>query len=284
MLYHVMSRGNAQQPIFTNDGEYHQYLRILGSVTQRFGVACSAFCLMRTHVHLLLQPRDEPLSRLMQQVNSTYCQWFNRQHDRVGHVMAGRFKALLVDSDTYFLRALRYIVRNPVAARYVQAPGDWEWSSYRASAGLSTAPSFLDLERVRRAFDATDAVSAQQRFVTFAAVSNDADVSNQVLLIGSEAFAKRCAPHLQRYRDVADFVYAERFAARPALGQLLSRSDRSRERDRAVRTAFCEYAYTLREIGAYLERPIPTIWFWIQRAERARHEGELLKGLTNSVN
>jgi hypothetical protein len=163
-------------------------------------------------------------------------------------------------------------------------PGDWEWSSYRASAGLSTAPPFLDLERVRRAFDATDAVSAQQRFVTFAAVSNDADVSNQVLLIGSEAFAKRCAPHLQRYRDVADFVYAERFAARPALGQLLSRSDRSRERDRAVRTAFCEYAYTLREIGAYLERPIPTIWFWIQRAERARHEGELLKGLTNSVN
>jgi REP element-mobilizing transposase RayT len=268
MFYHVMSRGNAKQVIFTDDVEYRRYLALLTSAVDRFDVRCAGYCLMRNHVHLLLQPHDVAISRLMQQLNSTYCQWFNRRHDRVGHVLQGRHRAVLVDSNESFLRVLRYIVRNPVASRYVKTPAAWPWSSYRATAGLTEPPPLLDLGHVLRALDAEDQARAQTRFKTFVAVATDDGVTFDQFLLGSDAFLKKCAPALTPHRDCDDFVYAERFAARPPLTELLASAESVLARNRAVRRAFCEYAYTLREIGAHTGRPVATVWSWIQRARR----------------
>ncbi len=143
---HVMSRGNNKQEIFSQDADYTRFLELLPRLCDRFRITCLAYCLMWNHTHLLLRPLDKPISSLMQQLNSTYCQWFNRRHERVGHVLQGRFKGRLVEDDASLVRVLRYILRNPVAARYVDDPAAWRWSSYRAIAGLEAAPDWLQVE------------------------------------------------------------------------------------------------------------------------------------------
>ena len=143
VLYHVMSRGNARQQIFLDADDYARFLTRLTVTSARFGVRCRAYCLMVTHFHLLLEPNLFPLSRMMQQLNSSYSQSFNRRHERVGHVLQGRFKSPMIDGDDYVRRVLRYIALNPVRAGLVAHPAEWPWSSYRATAGLETRPSFL---------------------------------------------------------------------------------------------------------------------------------------------
>ncbi len=273
-----MSRGDDKRQIFIDDDDYERFLARLAKTIARFDVRCYAYCLLWNHVHLLLQPGAVPISRMMQQLNSAYCQAFNRRHDRVGHVLEGRYKSPLVDSDLYFLRLLRYIVRNPVAAGCVDDPAEWPWSSYGASAGLLDAPPFLDVGRLWSALDATDAAAARARLATFVSTAVDDDLPNRLFLIGSEAFATQFAPRLRPYRDVEDFVHAERFAARPPLAALMPRVADRRRRGAAARLAFCEHAYTLREIGAHIGRPVATVWAWIQRAERDSREDAPLVG------
>src|SRR5262245_20368260 len=98
-FYHVVSRGNAKQTIFLSSVDYEEFLTRLAATASRFDVGCHAYCLMPNHLHVLLKPAAVPLSRMMQQLNSAYSQAFNRRHERVGHVLQGRFKARLVDRD-----------------------------------------------------------------------------------------------------------------------------------------------------------------------------------------
>jgi hypothetical protein len=64
-----------------------------------------------------------------------YTQRFNRTHHRVGHVFQGRYKAILVEKDSYLLETARYVVLNPVRAGVVDDSGAWPWSSYTATIG-----------------------------------------------------------------------------------------------------------------------------------------------------
>ena len=100
-IYHVTSRGNAQASIFLDDIDRNAFLSVLGLTMRRFNVICHAYCLMTNHFHLLLETPDANLSKAMRQFNSVYTQAFNRRHGRVGHVLQGRFKSIVVDRDAY---------------------------------------------------------------------------------------------------------------------------------------------------------------------------------------
>jgi hypothetical protein len=80
----------------------------------------------------------------MRHVNGVYSQAYNRRHGLVGHVFQGRYSAIHVDGDAYFLEVCRYVDLNPVRAAIVGEPGAWPWSSYRAHAGLEEGPPWLD--------------------------------------------------------------------------------------------------------------------------------------------
>jgi REP element-mobilizing transposase RayT len=249
-----------------DDEDCARFLEVLSHASARFDISCIGYCLMRNHTHLLLRPHDVPISRLMQQLNSVYCQWFNRRHNRVGHVLQGRFDCRLVDSDVYFLRVLRYVVRNPVTAGYVTDPADWAWSSHRATAGMDDPPSFLNLEDIWQVFGTDDDASAHEQFRVFAGSDIDDRGPFAGLLVGSPNFSRRLEPALRPYRNVEDFVYAERLAARPSLKALLPEHLEGPALDAAVREAFLRHAFTLREIGKRLDRPTATVWRWVQRA------------------
>ena len=138
--YHVMLRGNGGQGIFPEDQDrYHLYL-LLQEGVERFGHCVHAFCLMTNHLHLAVQVADVPLSKSMQNLAFRYTRWVNRRAKRSGHLFQGRYKAVLVDRESYLLELVRYIHLNPIRARLVGEPEEYPWSSHRAYLGQEVVP------------------------------------------------------------------------------------------------------------------------------------------------
>jgi putative transposase len=139
-LYHVIFRGNSGQDIFLTDADYCRFYLLLQEGTFRFGYRVHAFCLMTNHIHLVLQVGEIPLSRGMQNLSFRYTRWLNWREQRTGHLFQGRFKAVLVDGDSYLLELVRYIHLNPVRAGMVTNPDEYQWSGHRAYLGKETLP------------------------------------------------------------------------------------------------------------------------------------------------
>ena len=155
-LYHVMLRGNARQTVFYQDAEYRYFEDILAQGLEQFEIVLHAYCWMKNHVHMALQVREKPLSKLMQNISQRYTWWFNKRHDRVGHVFQGRYKAVLVDKDAYLAELIRYIHLNPVRAGLVTDPMDYPWSSHGAYAGNTRPPDWLKIDRGLGQFGQTE--------------------------------------------------------------------------------------------------------------------------------
>ena len=166
-VYHLTGRGNARQRIFFGDADRQLFLDTLAAVVGRYGWICHAYCLMANHYHLLVETSKPNLSLGMRQLNGIYTQAFNRRHERVGHLFQGRFKAILVEKESYLLELCRYIVLNPIRIDGNALTGTWKWSSYRATAGLASAPEFLSTDWVLRQFgrDLAQAKKLYREFV-----------------------------------------------------------------------------------------------------------------------
>ena len=156
-----MSRGNGRMRIFLDDTDYRKFLYVLGDVVDTFGVECWDFCVMPTHYHLALCPREPNLSKAIHKLNSVYAIWWNATHSTVGHVFQGRFKDQIVQREGYLEALCRYIARNPVRARLVDDPAKWPWSSYGSTAGLRPNPGFLFSEQILKQFG-NDDIAVQQ--------------------------------------------------------------------------------------------------------------------------
>lgn len=138
-LYHVTAPGNDRGAVFRDDRDRQEYLNRIDRNRVKFRFQLLAYCLMTNYVHLAIRTGDEPLSRIMAAIQSSFAQWFNRRHGRVGHFFQGRYKAFLVQEQRYFAALLRYIHMNPVKAGIVERPQDYPWSSDRLFRGTATS-------------------------------------------------------------------------------------------------------------------------------------------------
>ncbi len=129
-VYHVMSRGVAQGEIFLFDGDYHRFLEYLEKVVEKFGVEIFAFILMGNHYHLLLRTKEANLSKAIQWLQTSYSVYYNRRHNRIGHLFQGRYKSILVGEENYWQNLSFYIHLNPIRAGIVEKLDDYRWSSY----------------------------------------------------------------------------------------------------------------------------------------------------------
>ena len=121
-VYHVTSRGNARKAIFQDDKDRELFLGTLYRVNKRYNWLCHAYCLMNNHYHLIIETPDGNLSQGMRQLNGVYTQTYNTRHRRVGHILQGRYKAILIQKDSHLLEVSRYVVLNPVRAKAAQGP------------------------------------------------------------------------------------------------------------------------------------------------------------------
>ena len=134
-FYHVIVRGNQRRVIFRDDPDRRAYLERIEHYRKRFGFVVYAYVLMPNHVHLLLESKKIPLSRIMQAIQSTYTQRYNRRHRTAGHLFQGRYKAILCDRNAYLLELVRYIHLNPGRMKNFVSPGKFRWSSHRSYLG-----------------------------------------------------------------------------------------------------------------------------------------------------
>lgn len=158
--YHVFSRSIAGFILFDKDKDFDRFIKLLDyyqydkqfhkfskfikldlksqkkliltykKENQRL-VKIIAFCVMPTHIHLLLkQEIDSGISEYIRRVLDSYSRFFNIKHRRKGPLWEGKFRNVLIDRDEQLLHLTRYIHLNPTSANLVKRPEDWLFSSY----------------------------------------------------------------------------------------------------------------------------------------------------------
>ncbi len=134
LIYHVINRGNNRQDVFRKTEDFAAFLKVASDLKERKPFALYGYCLLSNHFHLLIQPRETSISRIMQSLLVSYTQRYHKHNSSGGHVWQGRFKSPVIQNDEHLLTVLRYIEANPLRANIVTQAEDYRWSSYRAHA------------------------------------------------------------------------------------------------------------------------------------------------------
>jgi putative transposase len=130
LVYHVINRGNNRQPVFHGEGDYAAFLKAVADLKQRKAFDLFGYCLMSNHIHLLIRPREDTISRIVQSLLVSHTHRYHRFHHGGGHVWQGRFKSPVIQDDDHLLTVLRYIEANPLRAEIVEQAGEYRWSSF----------------------------------------------------------------------------------------------------------------------------------------------------------
>lgn len=256
-VYHVTARGDRQEPIFVDDKDRLVFMDLLAQALNRHDASVLAYCLMGNHYHLVLCTRQANLSTLMRHLNGVFTLRFNRRHGTVGHVFQGRYKAILVDRDSYLLEACRYVDLNPVRAGMVAAPQDWPWSSYRALVGAAPAPHWLDIDTLHGALIGSSAPAdpaghalAWRRYAELVATARDASLwasaLRQQVYLGDEAFVERVQARAGTERlSTPDVPRPQRTPPQPRAAALSTWLTACPTRDEALYRAYREGGLTM---------------------------------------
>jgi putative transposase len=131
-FYHVTSRGYERRKIFFEETDYRKFLSYFKEGREKHGYLIYCYVLMSNHYHLLIKTPHGNLNEVMHYINGSYTNYINRKKGRSGHLFQGRYKAILVDGDSYLLELSRYVHINPVRAKIAAKPEEYPDSSYRS--------------------------------------------------------------------------------------------------------------------------------------------------------
>lgn len=188
--HHVTARGNERRAIFRDEADRTRFLELVASTVERHAIVVVAYVLMDNHYHIVLQPPLANLNRAIQWLNVSYSSVFNRRHRRSGHLFQGRFKSVLVDPGQWLGELARYVHLNPVRTRRLVLAKDqrteaergpqaappalvrerlrvlraFRWSSYRAYAGYTATPEWLNTSEVLGRLGAGSLKSRQAQY------------------------------------------------------------------------------------------------------------------------
>ncbi|MCQ2496160.1 MAG: transposase [Lachnospiraceae bacterium] len=135
--YHVMSRGVRGGKIFQDENDYRLFLEIIRMYQEKYGFIIHSYCLMTNHFHLQIETNNVALGTIMERILKAYANNFNIKYHYEGHVFQGRYKGIIIEDSIYFLETGRYIHLNPVKAKMVMKPENYEYSSYQSYISLS---------------------------------------------------------------------------------------------------------------------------------------------------
>ena len=127
--YHVTSRTNDKIKVFSGYLGQRIMLLTLESAKVKYNFKLHNFCIMPTHIHLLITPADGTnLSRIMQWIKTQFAKYWNRIHGSTDHLWGSRFYARIIkDFRDYFL-VYNYIDQNAIKSGFVSNPSDWKFS------------------------------------------------------------------------------------------------------------------------------------------------------------
>lgn len=268
-FYHIIVRGNQRQNIFLDESDFREYLERLHKYRNKCGFILYAYVLMTNHVHLLIETPKDPISRIMQMINFTYTQYFNRKYRKVGHLFQGRYKSYLCDKDSYLLSLVRYIHNNPVRAGLVKDTGAYEWSSHDDY--LHGTKGLVDTDKVLRLFSERPVI-ARRKYVKFMTECEpDKNLTPYAAyeqqIVGDERFIEKVQERVERLgkkakkNPIRDLVIAIEKETGFGLLELVSR--KRGERLRTARGFLVKLAkevgYNMVELQGILKRDISVL-------------------------
>jgi REP element-mobilizing transposase RayT len=258
-IYHVTSRGDRQEAIYEGDADRQQWLEILSKICERYNWRVHAYCLMDNHYHILLATADGNLSKGMRQLNGVYTQYFNRQHNRVGHVFQGRYKAILVEKDSYLLELSRYVVLNPVRAGMIKNLDEWPWSSYPVTIGKLQPPDWLDVDWLLSQFG-LQRNRARGRYIDFVREGIGLppvwDNLRHQIYMGSDDFIDQHQKLISQKEGLDDVPALQKRAMPKPISYY---QKKYKNENQAITQSFLSGGHTLKEIGDYYGKHYTTI-------------------------
>lgn len=268
-FYHVITRGNQRQVIFKDNADHEKYLEALSRYKERYRYHLYAYVLMKNHVHLLIETRDIPLSKILQGINQTYTLYFNRKNKTMGHLFQGRYKAILCDKDEYLLTLLKYIHDNPLRAKAINNLSEYPWSSHHVYAEKTYTSDLVDTDQVLRMFSEQKA-KARQLYKAYIAETNS--VAGQTIystvdqrVLGDEHFVEHVVEksegELKKEKRKKEYsLQAIAKAIESTIGTSLKEIQGKSKDNNIVKAkkTFClialEYGHSGREIAMYIEK------------------------------
>jgi putative transposase len=185
-IYHVVVRGAGDMEIFKDEHDYYRGIfslyefnnssgvtirdrratrlknkkidRRMSSGDRNMLVEVMAFCFMPNHIHLLLrQINDEGITKFMRKFGTGYSHYFNKKHNKMGHLFQGRFKPVIIEDDRQLEVVFTYIHTNPVsliepkwkekgikdAERAYEFLENFKWHSFPDYLGKQNFPSVI---------------------------------------------------------------------------------------------------------------------------------------------
>jgi putative transposase len=193
--YHVISRGNMEHFIFPEEENKKCFIDFLGKGTEKYRVEVYAYCVMGNHYHLLIQTKEANLPDFMHFLGSSYASYLAKREWK-GHIFAGRYKAICVEKEEYFLTLQRYIHLNPVKAGLVERPEHFPWSSYIYFISDLGAPKWLNSTWMQEYFGTEEQCcrKSYREFMEEGIVSEYVYPWDKVVaqsILGSEDFVKK---------------------------------------------------------------------------------------------
>ncbi len=277
-VYHVILRGNHGKKIFFDDEDRKYFFWLINEGVKRFNYQVHSFCLMDNHIHLAIQVGEIPLSKIMQNLSFRYTRWINNKKKRVGHLFHGRYKAILVEQDSYLLELVRYIHLNPVRAKLVRNPSRYRWSGHNAYLGQETLP-WLTTDWVLQQFGKRIGV-CRKRYAEFVAEGAKDGYREEFhqggddgRILGGEQYTKKVisgkAVKLKKpsFRKITEIVCSS-YNIKPKVLQSSSRQrDMSHVRQIISWLVYKTEATTLKELGEYFGRDASVLSKQVRRAE-----------------
>lgn len=270
-LYHVTSRGDRREDIYEDDDDRERFLEILGTVVTDYNWLCHGYCLMSNHYHLIIETLDGNLSKGMRQLNGVYTQASNRRHKRSGHLFQGRYKAILVDKESYLLELARYVVLNPVRAKgMVRRIEDWPWSSYLAMIGRTPQPDWLTTDWLLSQFGKQKKRSMEKyRQFVVDGIQNKLDIWSDLkgqIYLGDEAFMSRMQQKIGKAKDDLNIPQKHKRPVAPPLVEIIRQT---KGRNAAIINAYATGAYSQREIGEYFQLHPSTVGVIVRKGNNS---------------
>jgi REP element-mobilizing transposase RayT len=187
--YHIYNRGANKEIVFKNKEDYVTFLKILEyylifpngkplsfnskvpnlSEETSTSIFC-AFCLMPNHFHLILKQESDPtikncVTNLMRRLIITYSMYFQKEYEYSGTLFQGKYKNVLVNSDSQLLQLSKYIHRNPIEILGSEPLESYSYSSYRYYAKKEKCPNWLHMEDLLDFFTKTGTKNTYKKFV-----------------------------------------------------------------------------------------------------------------------
>ena len=225
-LYHITDRGNERKPIFRDDTDRRRLIKYLAEAVDRFHLRIHAVCLMPNHYHAEIETPRGNLSKTMQWLKTAYTVYFNRRHQRSGHLFQGRYKAAIVEKESHLMALTRYIHLNPVRAGLVVRPEDYGWSSYLEYIRVHQRWKWLETEWTLEQFGGINS-KGRFRFRQFVEEGIEQELRDPLsksikgVILGGDQFIEWVQERFLNYRDDPPSVSASKLIGKIAITELI---------------------------------------------------------------